>query len=117
LLLVLEWFAANEQYIQPIVFCPPALIQMREQILALVPQWQVDFVVVEDTSSGMGLLQPLREDPHLDVAGRRPDADKETRIRRQQGRFEAGRILTREDDLWPWPRDPWPLDWSPPPGF
>jgi len=148
------------------------VMQMREQILALVPQWQVDFVVVEDTSSGMGLLQLLKEDPHLDVAGRRPDADKETRIRRQQGRFEAGRILlpneapwladfegellgfpygryddqvdalllvlewfaaneqyiqpiifcppaliTREDDPWPWPREPWPVDWSPPPGF
>jgi predicted phage terminase large subunit-like protein len=147
------------------------VMQMREQILSLGPQWQVDLILVEDTSSGMGLLQLLKEEPRLNVVGRRPDADKETRIRRQQGRFEAGRILlpkdapwladfesellgfpyaryddqvdalllvlewfaeneqyiqpiifcppdlVRQDSSWPWPKEPWPLDWSPPPGW
>jgi predicted phage terminase large subunit-like protein len=147
------------------------VMQMREQILALVPQREVDLVMVEDTSSGMGLLQLLNEEPSLSVVGRRPDADKETRVRRQQGRFEAGRILlpneapwladferellgfpydryddqvdalllvldwfaeneqyiqpvifwppdlTRRDNSWPWPMEPWPRDWSPPPSW
>lgn len=73
------------------------VMQMREQIIALAAQWEVDLVIVEDTSSGVGLIQLLREQPRLNVVGRRPDGDKETRMSRQQGRFEAGRI--------PLPRD------------
>ena len=69
------------------------VMQMREQIIALAAQWQVDLVIVEDTSSGMGLIQFLKEEPRLDVVGRKPDTDKVTRMSRQQGRFEAGRIL------------------------
>jgi len=66
------------------------VMQMREQIIALAAQWQVDLVIIEDASSGMGLIQLLKEQTRLDVVGRRPDADKETRMSRQQGRFESG---------------------------
>jgi predicted phage terminase large subunit-like protein len=76
------------------------IIQMREHILALAGQWGVDLVIVEDTSSGMGLIQLLREHTRLNVVGRRPSADKETRMSRQQGRFEAGRILLPKEALW-----------------
>jgi len=48
------------------------LIQMREQITALAAQWQVDLVIVEDTSSGMGLIQLLREETRGQC--RRPQA-------------------------------------------
>ena len=77
-----------------------SVLQMREQIVALAGQWQVDLVIVEDTSSGMGLIQMLREQSRLDVVGRKPDTDKETRMCRQQGRFEAGRILLPNDAPW-----------------
>ena len=73
---------------------------MREQIIALAVQWQVDLVIVEDTSSGMGLIQLLNEQPRFNVIGRKPDADKVTRMSRQQGRFEAGRILLPNDAPW-----------------
>ena len=76
------------------------LIQMREQITALAAQWQVDLVIVEDTSSGMGLIQLLREETRVNVVGRRPDADKQTRMSRQLGRFEAGRILLPSEAPW-----------------
>jgi predicted phage terminase large subunit-like protein len=76
------------------------VLQMREQIIGLAGQWQVDLVIVEDTSSGMGLIQLLREVPGLNVVGRQPDADKEIRMSRQQGRFEAGRILLPTEALW-----------------
>jgi predicted phage terminase large subunit-like protein len=76
------------------------VMQMREQIIALAAQWQVDLVIVEDTSSGMGLIQFLREEPRLDVVGRKPDTDKVTRMSRQQGRFEAGRILLPKEAPW-----------------
>ena len=76
------------------------VMQMREQIVALAALWQVDLVIVEDTSSGMGLIQLLKEVPRLDVVGRKPDTDKVTRMSRQQGRFEAGRILLPTEALW-----------------
>jgi predicted phage terminase large subunit-like protein len=60
----------------------------------------VDRVIIEDTSSGMGLIQLLKEQPRLNVVGRKPEADKVTRMSRQQGRFEAGRILLPNDALW-----------------
>jgi predicted phage terminase large subunit-like protein len=77
-----------------------SVMQMREQICALAALWRVDLVIVEDTSSGMGLIQLLKEQPGLNVVGRRPDADKETRMSRQQGRFEAGRILLPNEAPW-----------------
>jgi predicted phage terminase large subunit-like protein len=140
------------------------LMPMREQIIALAQRWGVDLVIIEDTASGMGLIQLLQEEPGLNVRGRHPVADKVTRMSRQQGRFEAGRILlpneapwladfenellafpdgryddqvdamllfldwfaeneqyfrpmvfcppiiVRQENPWPWPRDPWPLD-------
>jgi predicted phage terminase large subunit-like protein len=76
------------------------VLQMREQIIALAAQWQVDLIIVEDTSSGMGLIQLLQEQPGLDVVGRKPDADKVTRMSRHQGRFEAGRILFPNEAPW-----------------
>ncbi len=39
------------------------VMQMREQIVALAAQWQVDLVIVEDTSSGTGLIQLLKGGP------------------------------------------------------
>ena len=76
------------------------VMQMRQRVIELAAQWQVDLVIVEDTSSGMGLIQLLKEQPRLDVVGRKPDTDKVTRMSRQQGRFEAGRILLPNDALW-----------------
>ncbi len=76
------------------------VLQTREQIIALAAQWMVDLIIVEDTSSGMGLIQLLQEEPRLDVVGRKPDADKVTRMSRQQGRFEARRILLPNEAPW-----------------
>jgi len=75
-------------------------MQMREEICSLVTEWGVDLAIVEDTSSGMGLIQLLKEELHLNVVGRRPDADKETRMCRHQGRFEAGRIILPNEAPW-----------------
>jgi predicted phage terminase large subunit-like protein len=76
------------------------VIQMREQIIALTERWRADLVIIEDTSSGMGLIQLVKEQTPLNVVGRHPDADKVTRMSRQQGRFEAGRILLPKEALW-----------------
>jgi hypothetical protein len=54
------------------------ILQMRERILALAAEWNVDMIIVEDTSSGMGLIQLLKEQRSLSVVGRRPKDDKES---------------------------------------
>jgi predicted phage terminase large subunit-like protein len=76
------------------------VMQMRQQIATLAAAFRVDLVIVEDTSSGMGLIQLLREQSHLNVVGRSPRGDKETRMCRHQARFEDGRILLPRDALW-----------------
>jgi predicted phage terminase large subunit-like protein len=76
------------------------LISMTAQILALALRWNADQVIVEDTSTGSGLIQLLKEQRRINVVGRRPNDDKETRMARQQGRFEAGRILLPKEAPW-----------------
>jgi predicted phage terminase large subunit-like protein len=76
------------------------VLQMRDQIAVLAEQWKPDLVLIEDTSSGMGLIQLLKEQSWLNVYGRRPKDDKETRMSRHQGRFEAGRILLPVEAPW-----------------
>jgi predicted phage terminase large subunit-like protein len=50
--------------------------------------------------SGMGLIQLLKEQSRLSIIGRQPHTDKETRMARHQGRFEAGRILLPNEAAW-----------------
>lgn len=76
------------------------VLQMRDQITALAAERGADLVIVEDTSSGMGLIQLLKEQSTLSVIGRHPKDDKETRMSRHQGRFEAGRILLPNEAAW-----------------
>ena len=70
-----------------------------ERVEQLVQDWNVDLSIIEDTSSGPGLIQILREH-RLNVIGRRPDTDKETRMLRHQGWFEAGKIRFPKDAPW-----------------
>src|SRR5262249_7444820 len=77
-----------------------SVLQMREQILALARQWRAEPLLVEDTSTGMGLIQLVREDLSINVLGRRPKYDKETRMARQRGRFEVGRVLLPKKAPW-----------------
>ena len=76
------------------------VLEMRRRIEMLARDWNVDLVIIEDTSSGMGLIQILREDSSLLVKGLRPDADKEVRMSRHLGRFEADNILLPKEAPW-----------------
>jgi predicted phage terminase large subunit-like protein len=76
------------------------VLQMRDRIQALAREWNADMVVVEDTSSGMGLIQILRQETSLNVVGRHPKDDKKVRMLRHEGRFEAGNILLPKEALW-----------------
>jgi predicted phage terminase large subunit-like protein len=76
------------------------VLQMQNQITALTEQWKPDLVLVEDTSSGMGLIQLLKEQSSLSVVGRHPKDDKESRMSCHQGRFEAGRVRLPVEAPW-----------------
>jgi predicted phage terminase large subunit-like protein len=76
------------------------VMQMRDQIIALAARWGPDLVVIEDTASGMSLIPLLKEQTRLEVVGRQSNVDKVTRMSRQQGRFEAGRILLPNEATW-----------------
>ena len=76
------------------------VLEMRDRIKALASQWEATHVIVEDTASGVGLIQILREQTRLSVIGRHPKDDKQTRLSRHQGRFEAGRIFLPAEAPW-----------------
>jgi predicted phage terminase large subunit-like protein len=76
------------------------VLQMQDQIIARAAEFAADLVIVEDTSSGMGLIQLLKEQSALSVIGRHPKDNKEARMCRHQGRFEAGRILLPAEAPW-----------------
>src|SRR5262249_41359540 len=46
------------------------VMQMRDYILAYAAYFKPDLILIEDTSSGMGLIQLLRENRSLNVVGR-----------------------------------------------
>ena len=73
---------------------------MQERITALVQQWRADLAIIEDTGTGMGLIQLMKEVNALNVVRRRPKDDKETRMLRHQGRFEASCILLPSEAPW-----------------
>lgn len=76
------------------------VMQMKSQVERLSAEWNVNLVIIEDTSSGMGLIQILKEKTQLNVIGRQPKGDKETRMARHEGAFESGRILLPEEAPW-----------------
>jgi predicted phage terminase large subunit-like protein len=76
------------------------VLEMKARITALSSQWDATHIIVEDTASGMGLIQLLRGQTELPVIGQHPTDDKETRMSRHEGRFEAGRILLPAEAPW-----------------
>jgi predicted phage terminase large subunit-like protein len=76
------------------------VLEMKARITTLSSQWNATHIIIEDTASGMGLIQLLREQTQLPVIGQHPTDDKETRMSRHEGRFEAGRILLPTEALW-----------------
>jgi predicted phage terminase large subunit-like protein len=91
---------AKELYLRHVERGHWPVLEMQRRITALASRWDVTHVIVEDTASGMGLVQLLQEQTQLPVIGQRPTDDKETRLRRHEGRFEAGRILLPTEASW-----------------
>jgi predicted phage terminase large subunit-like protein len=91
---------AKEMYLLHVERGHWSVLEMQERIKALAAQWEVTHTIIEDTASGMGLIQLLREQTHLPVIGQHSSDNKETRLSRHEGRFEAGRILLPTEAPW-----------------
>jgi predicted phage terminase large subunit-like protein len=76
------------------------VLQMRQRIVELAGQYRSDINIVEDTASGMGLIQDLRRESRLPVIGKRPKLDKESRVIGQLGLLESGRIVLPSSASW-----------------
>jgi len=76
------------------------VLEMQRRITTLACQWDPTHIIVEDTASGIGLIQLLKEQTRLPVIGQHSRDDKETRLSRHEGRFEAGRILLPAEAPW-----------------
>lgn len=76
------------------------VMEMLAQIAALAARWKASHIIIEDTASGSGLLQLLRLQTKLNAVGKHPTIDKETRLLRQQGAFEASRFVLPPEAPW-----------------
>jgi predicted phage terminase large subunit-like protein len=76
------------------------VLQMRSRIEALAHDWNADPVIIEDTSTGMGLIQLLRSETSLNVIGRQPKGSKEVRMSQHEARFEAGNVALPKEAHW-----------------
>jgi predicted phage terminase large subunit-like protein len=84
---------AKEMYLLHVERGHWSVLEMQKRITALASQWEATHIIIEDTASGMGLIQLLKEQTQLPVIGQHSTDNKETRLSRHEGRFEAGRIL------------------------
>ena len=91
---------AKEMYLLHVERGHWSVLEMQNRITARASQWEATHIIIEDTASGMGLIQLLREQTPLPVIGQHPTDDKETRLSQHEGRFEAGRILLPVEAPW-----------------
>jgi predicted phage terminase large subunit-like protein len=95
-------FGFNDKYVHVlhVVRGHWTVMQMHDRIKALALEWKVDRILIEDTASGMGLIQILRQDRTLWPIGRRSNLNKVVRMAQHEGRFEAGLILFPKEAPW-----------------
>ena len=95
-------FGFNDKYVHllHVVRGHWTVMQMHGCIKALVAEWNVDQILIEDTASGMGLVQILKDDRSLWAIGRRSNLSKVVRMAQHEGRFEAGLVLLPREAPW-----------------
>jgi predicted phage terminase large subunit-like protein len=76
------------------------VMQMHDRIKVLAVAWKVDQILIEDTASGMSLVQILKADRSLWAIGRRSNLSKVVRMAQHEGRFEAGLVLLPKEAPW-----------------
>jgi len=73
---------------------------LKRRVVELAGRYQPDAVLIEDKGSGSPLIQDLRQEGSLRPIAITPEGDKETRMRAQSAKVEAGRVLLPEEAPW-----------------
>ncbi len=76
---------------------------LKQQAIRLCQRYKPHQVLVEDKSSGIQLIQELKDIGMYQVIPVKPNGDKQTRLFRQAVKFENGRVRLPQDA--PWQRD------------
>jgi predicted phage terminase large subunit-like protein len=79
--------------------------EIKRAIVSNAAKWLPTAILIEDKSTGEGLIPLLREETKLPIIPIQPDADKITRARAQSAQIEAGLVALPE-------RAPWLLDYE-----
>lgn len=73
---------------------------LRRAALARAERYQASTVLIEDASSGAGLIQDLKRDSNLRPIAIKPDRDKIVRLEAQSALIEAGHVLLPKSAHW-----------------
>jgi predicted phage terminase large subunit-like protein len=76
------------------------VLQMRDWILSFATARRSNEVLIEDTASGMGLIDILQAESRLSILGMHPKDNKVTRLQRHQAKFECGQIRLPKEAPW-----------------
>ena len=73
---------------------------LKQRVLELHKRHEADAVLIEDRSSGIQLIQDLRDTGQLYPIAINPEGDKVTRMYGQSARIEAGQVLLPRTASW-----------------
>ncbi len=73
---------------------------LKQQAIQLCQRHKPHQVLVEDKSSGIQLIQELKEIGMYQVIAVKPNGDKQTRMFRQAVKFENGRVRLPQNAVW-----------------
>lgn len=71
---------------------------LKQTVIDLGHQWNAHAILIEDKSSGTGVIQLVQAEEWLPIIPIEPDSDKLTRLAVESPAIEAGRVWIPEDD-------------------
>lgn len=74
--------------------------RIKQEIEELAAFWKPTQIIIETTGQGESVRQEIDLEGRLDIRGVMQKTDKETRLSRNIGRFESGRVLLPKDAPW-----------------
>jgi predicted phage terminase large subunit-like protein len=74
--------------------------ELRRQAVALADIWKPNSVLIEDTVSGISLVQSLKAETRLPVLPVKPQGDKQSRAHAVSPLVESGRVFLPESAPW-----------------
>lgn len=73
---------------------------LKSMVVEMHRRWRADRVIIEYASSGIPLVRELRQEEKMNVAGYRPEHNKEVRVATQSDKLVNGRFLVPDRADW-----------------